>query len=189
MYSAAAAGHWSGGRHRHQPALQRQRLTLKNRTSPRLGIPAVDRIAMFIAAACGLHCICFPLLLAIATTSSFIHAMSEPVERGFIASAFVLGTVNLSGSWWRKHHRPECLLLFATGMTLIFLHDHIPGAVVSAAVSVAGGSLVGTAHFHNMRLLKKCDCCGKAPSSCDGSRIPTTDRDAATAGRGRESAG
>src|ERR1700730_11923274 len=91
----------------------------------KLNSTLIDRIAMFLAAACGLHCICFPILLAITTASSFVHLLSEPVEKGFLASAFVLGIANLSGSWWRTHHRPECLVLFAIGMTLIILHDHI----------------------------------------------------------------
>ncbi len=126
----------------------------------------VDRIAMFLAAACGLHCICFPVLLAITTASSFMHAVSEPVEYGFIASAFVLGTANLSRSWWKGHHRPECLGLFAIGMTLIVLHDHISGVAVSACVSVTGGAFVGAAHFRNMHLMRKCGCCGSA-ASCE----------------------
>lgn len=121
---------------------------------------------MFVAAACGLHCVCFPVLLKIATTSNFIHTVSEPVEKAFVLSALLLGAVNLSGSWWRKHHRPECLVLFAMGMTLIILHDRISGAFVSAGVSIAGGALVGTAHFRNMRLLRRCGCCGTASISC-----------------------
>jgi hypothetical protein len=122
---------------------------------------------MFVAAACGLHCICFPILLAITTASSFMHAVSEPVETGFIASAFVLGTANLSRSWWKSHHRPECLVLFAVGMTLIILHDHIPGVVFSACVSVAGGGFVGAAHFRNLQLLRRCGCCGSPSTSCE----------------------
>jgi hypothetical protein len=122
---------------------------------------------MFVAAACGLHCICFPILLAITTASGLVHLPSEPVERGFLASAFVLGIANLSGSWWRSHHRPECLILFAIGMTLIILHDHIPGTVISASVSVAGCALIGAAHFRNMQLVRKCGCCEPASECCE----------------------
>lgn len=122
---------------------------------------------MFVAAACGLHCVCFPILLAVVSASSFVHLLSEPVEKGFLVSAFVLGIANLSGSWWRSHHRPECLVLFAIGMTFIILHDHIAGTVISASVSVAGGLLIGTAHFRNMQLLRKCGCCEPGSSSCE----------------------
>jgi hypothetical protein len=127
----------------------------------------VDRVAMFVAAACGLHCICFPLLLAIAATSSFVHAVSEPVEKGFLLSALVLGAANLSLSWWRQHHRPECLVLFSIGMMLLIFHDRIEGPVLSAGVSMAGGILVGAAHFHNLRLLRKCSSCGPESVECD----------------------
>jgi hypothetical protein len=133
----------------------------------KINSPLIDRIAMFVAAACGLHCICFPILLAITTASSFIHLLSEPVEKGFLISAFVLGVANLSGSWWRSHHRPECLVLFAAGMTLIVLHEYIPGVLVSASVSVAGGVLIGAAHFRNMQLLRRCGCCEAEARSCE----------------------
>jgi hypothetical protein len=132
----------------------------------KLNSPLIDRVAMFVAAACGLHCICFPILLAITTASRFVHLISEPVETGFLVSAFVLGTANLSGSWWRSHHRPECLVLFAIGMTLIILHDHIPSTLISASVSVTGGALIGAAHFRNMQLVRKCGCWDPASPSC-----------------------
>jgi hypothetical protein len=134
---------------------------------PKLNSPLIDRIAIVVAAACGLHCICFPILLAISTASSFVRLFSGPVEKGFLASAFVLGIANLSGSWWRSHHRPECLILFAIGMTLIVLHEYIPGTVISASVSVAGGALIGAAHFRNMQLVRRCGCCGPASESCE----------------------
>lgn len=138
----------------------------------------VDRVAMFVAAACGVHCICFPLLLAIATTSSFVHAVSEPVEKGFLLSALVLGAANLSVSWWRRHHRPQCLLLFSIGMILLIVHDSIEGTILSAGVSVTGGILVGAAHFHNLRLVRECGSCGPESVDCDcGVRKDTKELD------------
>ena len=83
----------------------------------------IDRIAMFIAAACGLHCVCFPFLLAITAASGLVHFISRPLEIGFIASAAALGVANLTSSFWRRHHRPECLVLFLAGMTLIVVHE------------------------------------------------------------------
>jgi hypothetical protein len=141
--------------------------TFNRALKTKLNSPLIDRIAMFVAAACGLHCICVPLLLAITTASGVVHLLSEPVEQGFLVSAFVLGIANLLGSWWRSHHRPECLVLFAIGMTLIILHENIGGAFISASVSVAGGVLIGAAHFRNMQLLRRCGCCEPASRSCE----------------------
>jgi hypothetical protein len=125
----------------------------------------VDRIAMFIAAACGLHCICFPFLLAMTAVSGMVHFVSRPLEIGFIASAFVLGVANLTSSCWRRHHRPECLFLFLAGMTLIAIHEFLPETAASASVSVAGGVLIGSAHFRNIQLLRKCGCAAGSPCS------------------------
>jgi hypothetical protein len=130
---------------------------------------AVDRAAMLVAAACGLHCICFPLLLAITTASGILNRASRPLEIGFIACAFVLGAANLSFSWWRSHHRPECLLLFAAGMGMILIHDHFSGVFVSTAVSVSGGAIVAAAHYRNLKLVKSCRCCDSG-SQCPASR-------------------
>jgi hypothetical protein len=126
---------------------------------PKLNSAVIDRIAVFVAAACGLHCVCFPILLAMTTASSFLHLASEPVERGFLASAFVLGIVNLSTSLWRRHHRPECLVLFAIGMAMMVLHERIESTVISASISVAGGTFIGAAHLRNIQLLRRCGCC------------------------------
>jgi hypothetical protein len=127
---------------------------------------ALDRIAMSVAAACGLHCVCFPILLAISTASSFVHLLSRPAEVGFIVTSFILGVANLSFSWRKRHHRPECLVLFAIGMAFILAHDSFPGVVVSATVSVLGGTLIGAAHLHNLRLVRRCDCCPSLPRPC-----------------------
>jgi hypothetical protein len=123
----------------------------------------IDRIAMFIAAACGLHCVCFPFLLAITAASGLVHFISRPLEIGFIASAAVLGVANLTSSFWGRHHRPECLVLFLAGMTLIVVKEFLPEAAVSAGVSIAGGVLIGGAHFRNIQLLRKCGCEPGAP--------------------------
>jgi hypothetical protein len=123
----------------------------------------VDRIAMFIAAACGLHCICFPVLLAISAASSFVHVVSEPLEIALVTSAFILGIANLTFSWWKDHHKPECLILFLAGMALIAFRELLPGLLLPALISVAGGALVGGAHFRNMRLMRRCGC---GPGSC-----------------------
>ncbi|HTA45443.1 MAG TPA: MerC domain-containing protein [Bryobacteraceae bacterium] len=134
--------------------------------------PVIDRIAVAVAAACGLHCICFPILVAITTASNFIRLLSRPVEIAFIASAMILGLANLSLSWWKSHHRPECLAMFAIGMTMILTHDNLSGIVLSSCVSVVGGALVGAAHFRNIQLMRKCACCepdaGAAPQKRKG---------------------
>src|ERR671931_1134180 len=85
----------------------------------------IDRIGIFVAAACGLHCVCFPILLAIAAATNFVQVISRPVEMGLLAAAIVIGVVNLGCSWWRSHHRPECLILFAAGIVMIAMHDQI----------------------------------------------------------------
>jgi hypothetical protein len=139
----------------------------------------VDRIAMLIAGACGIHCICFPFLLAMTAASGLVHFVSRPLEIGFVASAFVLGVANLTSSWRRNHHRPECLVLFLTGITLIAVHEFVAQAAASAAISVAGGVLIGSAHFRNIQLLRRSGCAGHQPgpglSSGEAASAPSSE--------------
>jgi hypothetical protein len=118
-----------------------------------------DRIAMLLAATCGVHCICFPILLTLTAASGLVKVLSTPVEMTLLVSAMVLGVANLSISWWRTHHRPDCLMMFAAGISIMAFHDHIPGLAISGIVSICGGALVGAAHYRNLQLVRKCRCC------------------------------
>jgi hypothetical protein len=126
-----------------------------------------DHVAMGVAVACGIHCFCVPILLGISAIAGVIGRVSEPVEYLFLGSSFLLGTSSLLFSWRKRHHRPECLALFCAGFVMVALGDHIPA---NGMAGVAGGVLVGTAHFRNLQLCRKACCVSSggeasAPSS------------------------
>lgn len=127
-----------------------------------------DHIAMGVAVACGIHCFCIPILLGISAIAGVIGRVSEPVEYLFLGSSFLLGTSSLLFSWRKRHHRPECLALFCAGFAMVTLRHHISS---NGIAGVAGGILVGTAHFRNLQLCRKSPCCvssagaAAAPSS------------------------
>ena len=120
-----------------------------------------DHLAMGVAVACGIHCFCLPILLGISAIAGVIGRVSEPVEYLFLGSSFLLGISSLLFSWRKHHHRPECLALFVAGIALVALRHRISS---NGMAGVAGGILVGTAHWRNLRLCRKASCC--ALGSC-----------------------
>lgn len=124
----------------------------------------IDRVGIFAASLCGLHCICLPVLLSLTAASGFAHVISEPMEIILIAVSVILGVANLTCSWWKDHHKPECLILFAAGMGFIVLREWASGPVVSIAASVAGAVFITGAHLRNMQLVRRCGC--RAGSPC-----------------------
>ncbi len=118
-----------------------------------------DRIAIGVAVACGVHCLCIPILLGISALAGLVGRISEPLEYGFLGCSFLLGTGNLLYSYRNKHHRPECLLLFGAGFFMVAVRDHVLIDRVAVAVGIGGGLFIVMAHFHNLQLCRKATCC------------------------------
>jgi hypothetical protein len=119
-----------------------------------------DHLAMGVAVACGIHCFCIPILLGISAIAGVIGRVSEPVEYLFLITSFLLGVSSLLFSWRKHHHRPECLALFVAGIALVALRHNISS---NGVAGVAGGILVGTAHFRNLQLCRRSTCCADGP--------------------------
>lgn len=121
-------------------------------------IPCPDRLAMGVSVVCTLHCFCIPFLLTISAFTPVVSLLSEPIEYLFLCTSFLLGIGNLSYCSLRRHHRCECLALFAVGFSMLSGRDHLRGSLGTAA-GLAGGGLVATAHWRNSRLLRRAECC------------------------------
>jgi hypothetical protein len=121
-----------------------------------------DHVAIGVAVACGIHCFCIPILLGISAVAGVISGVSEPLEHLFLGSSFLLGISSLLFSWRKHHHRPECLALFVAGIAMVALRHNISS---NGIAGVAGGILVGTAHWRNLQLCRRSTCCSEGP--CD----------------------
>ncbi|MCU1325599.1 MAG: MerC protein [Bryobacterales bacterium] len=122
----------------------------------------IDKIAIGVGAACGIHCLCVPLLLTISAISGTVGRYSETVEYIFLACSFLFGTLNLLYSYRAKHHRPGCIGFFVVGFLMICAKERIPGNALAATVGIGGGALIATAHFRNLHLCRRGICCGDA---------------------------
>jgi hypothetical protein len=79
----------------------------------------LDRLGATVSAACGLHCLATPWLLALLPVSSFGFLADERTERALVTAALLAGLSSLVPSYIRHHHRGAALWWFATGSLLL----------------------------------------------------------------------
>ena len=116
------------------------------------GIGWLDRAAMTGSAACMIHCLALPLLLAAAPSLSAIIAIPESFHRWVLMFAAPVAVVALLGGNMR-HGTRWPLYVGAAGLGLMTLGAFgLPEGRVEVAVTVAGSIFVATAHIANLRL-------------------------------------
>lgn len=114
----------------------------------------VDRIGLWGAAICALHCALLPLLLALLPSLGLRFIASADFDQTFTVFAAVLGVIALAlGS--RRHRAWAPWLALLPGLALLFagsfspVHSHDVGHFL---LMVAGGALIAAAHYLNLRL-------------------------------------
>ncbi|MEG8017490.1 MerC domain-containing protein [Sphingomonas sp. LR55] len=116
------------------------------------GVDWLDRLAVTGSAACMIHCLALPLLLAAAPSLSAIIAIPESFHRWVLLFAAPVAVVALLGGNVR-HKVPLPLCLGLIGLALMTIGAFVlrEGAA-EIAITVAGSVLVATAHIMNQRL-------------------------------------
>jgi len=119
-----------------------------------------DRTAIVLAAACFVHCVAGPLILAVAGFAGLI-GISEKFEPLFLGGSLALGLANLIPGYRHRHGRISCLLLFGVGIATLALRHHVPlnGERTEAIMTAAGAGLIAGAHTLNLRKGRRCECC------------------------------
>lgn len=116
----------------------------------------LDRFGALASGACAVHCAMLPFVAASLPLVGLGVLASEAFELSFIALALALAAVSLAAGWLRHRSlKPAAWLglgaaLFAFG-TLGPLHHH---EFWHAALLVAGGISLVTAHWLNLRRLR-----------------------------------
>lgn len=128
--------------------------------------PRHDRaslVAIILSALCAVHCLAFPILLALAPAVKSVLTMNEAVEWGFIAAMAGVSLYALYHGYRRHHGRRYPFLLLAVGLgVLIGMHVlHVHEEVVVLSGHVAGGLLIASAQYANIKLTRDrpCDRC------------------------------
>ena len=118
---------------------------------PHAGPP--DTVGQILSAVCAVHCVTTPLFLALAPAAASVLGGAHPVLLvmviGVALWSFVPG--------YRCHHSRLVLGLALTGITLLGLAAFVLNGnlVAETAVSLAGASIMMTAHWQNRKLLRE----------------------------------
>ncbi|KQN30601.1 hypothetical protein ASF00_07785 [Sphingomonas sp. Leaf34] len=116
----------------------------------------LDRAAMAGSAACMVHCLALPLLLAAVPAVSVIIVIPESFHRWLLLLAVPLAAVALLGGHARHAALwPLCLGVAGLGLMTVGAFA-LPEGDVESAVTVTGGILVALAHAANLRLRHGC---------------------------------
>ncbi len=117
-------------------------------------LDASDRVGMFAASLCAVHCALLPLLAAVLPALGISIGGYGDLDQAFVLFASVLGISTVSIGY-RRHRVLKAAWPLGAGLLLLWagsftaLHNHSWG---HALVMTIGGLLLATAHFYNLRL-------------------------------------
>jgi hypothetical protein len=118
-----------------------------------------DKAGMWLSYGCAVHCAAMPFIIGYLSLNGMGWIAEESTEWAIIAASLSLGLFRLFYSYFKEHRQPEPVLLFIAGLLSILIAK---GVILEAPEQlepfgmVAGGLLIGTAHFRNQA---KCRCC------------------------------
>lgn len=116
----------------------------------------LDRLGMTASTLCAIHCALLPVCLTVLPLLGLEFLASESVEVTMIAVSVILGTLSLSLSYRKQHHKLLPFLVLFTGFSCIAA-GHFSGITFLEPVLIPlGGFIVAAAHLLNWKLNKTC---------------------------------
>ncbi len=118
-----------------------------------------DKVGMWLSYGCAVHCALMPFVIGYLALNGMGWIAEETTEWTIIIASLSIGLIRLSYSYLKEHKQPEPVVFFLIGVSLIFIAKsvffHTPEQLEPVGM-VAGGLMIGTAHFRNQA---KCKCC------------------------------
>lgn len=116
----------------------------------------LDRLGMTASTLCAIHCVLVPVFLTTLPLLGLEFLSNEWVEISMIIVSVFLGTLSLSISYRKQHHKLLPFLVLLTGFALIAA-GHFSGISHLEPILVPlGGFTVASAHLVNWRLNRSC---------------------------------
>jgi len=116
-----------------------------------------DRVGLWVAAICALHCALLPLLLALLPSLGASWLWGADIDQSFAVFAAILGLVAL-GLGFRQHGVLAPWLALLPGLALLFIASFSPvhsHGLEHLLLMLGGGALIAAAHFLNLRLSRR----------------------------------
>jgi len=122
-----------------------------SKTSQRL-----DRLGMTASTLCAIHCALVPIFLTTLPLLGLEFLSNEWVEISMIIVSVLLGTLSLSMSYRKQHHKLLPFIVLFSGFALIAI-GHFSGIESLEPILIPlGGFTVAAAHLVNWRLNRSC---------------------------------
>lgn len=118
-----------------------------------------DRLGMWLSYICALHCALMPVVIGYVAVNGVGRIAAESTEWAIIGCSLGIGLFRLFYSYFKEHRRPEPVMFFLVGVSLILIAKSVffvTPIQMEPVGMVAGGLLIGTAHFRNQ---SKSKCC------------------------------
>ena len=109
----------------------------------------LDRFGVVLSALCVVHCVSGLVLVTVLGLSGGV-LLSPRIHEVGLAAAIVIGGIGL-GFGVARHGRRDVAALGVGGLGLMALGLVVPDGAFEAAITIAGVSLVATAHIRNLR--------------------------------------
>jgi ABC-type uncharacterized transport system permease subunit len=121
--------------------------------------PFWDKVGMWLSYGCAVHCALMPFVVGYLAINGMGWIAEESTEWGIIAASLSIGLIRLGWSYWKDHRQPDPVVLFLLGVIAIFIAKSVffetPEEFEPFGM-VAGGLMIGTAHFRNQAKSKCC---------------------------------
>lgn len=117
----------------------------------------LDRLGMTASTLCAIHCALVPIFLTALPLLGLEFLANEWVEISMILVSVVLGTLSLSLSYRKQHHKLLPFLILVFGFALIFTGHFAGFKSLEPILIPLGGFIVASAHLVNWRLNKTCE--------------------------------
>ena len=116
----------------------------------------LDRLGATGSLVCAVHCALLPVAIATLPALGVAHWLGDGFELGFVMFATLLGLFSVLWGY-RRHGEVRALGLLLPGLSALWLGilvGPLHHALVAHAITMTlGGTLVGLAHFANLRLV------------------------------------
>ncbi|MES1940040.1 hypothetical protein T5B8_07343 [Salinisphaera sp. T5B8] len=116
-----------------------------------------DKVAVILSGICLVHCLAFPLLIALFPVFGFSFVSHATFHQLILLVVVPTTTFALGMGYWRHRHiaLPTLGLAGILLLVLAAFGAHALGAeIIERGVTVAGGLLLAAAHIQNYRLTR-----------------------------------
>lgn len=112
----------------------------------------LDRLAIWLSGLCLVHCLLFPVFIAVMPALAAVLPQQWWVHPAILAVALPLAATALVGGW-RRYHRARPLILGAVGLAGLVAGVFVrEGSTAETLLTVAGGLTLASAHVLNWQL-------------------------------------